>query len=262
MPSVEEDLTQGHRVVRDGSDIVITRVFWVRNLTDAPQFQLLEAITQAQIPSYGDQYPWGAPVEYPTFEETYVRSITAEPYGAAAAKVTVEYGYVQPATVNVSDFAGNDSPEVKNITASVASKKASKDILAADMTLTLPATRSSWPSYISEAEILKPVGTLVFERTEKTSPAARMRTYMGKINSLVEGPFAAKSLLCSNIDAVTEDGGVTWSVTYEFRYDPDLWQHRDIYKGSDGKVPPGATLQTWDILEAVDFAPLGIDFSD
>jgi len=111
------------------------------------------------------------------------------------------------------------------------------------------------------------VASHTFTRLEDAHPEGRINTYTGKLNSALWNGYAAKSMLCANID-VRSDDGENWVVTYTFEYKPPAqWQatfiHDDpFYPGNPiplSEADPGALLVA-DVLDTVDFGPLNIVF--
>ena len=257
MATVEEDLVSGHRAVYVASSAEIVRTFRVWDLTSQPWAQLDEALTDPNIPDIGDFYPTP-----PANNNLRVREKSAVPDGPNAARVTCIYSNRQGPTWNQAPPV-NDGQDVKQITASIVPKRTTLDEVGAPMLLNPPASAPSLPDYKSEADIQKPVGALVFERTEADPPSARMRGKVGLLNSdTLGGNYPIRTLLFARLDAQSDDGGATWRVTYEFRYDPDGWVHRDTYKFQSGRAIADAAETTWDVYAATTFSDLGLDFSD
>ena len=254
MADVIEDLVNGHRAnyYAEGADII--RTFYVTGLVSSPWAQLDEALSDPGIPQLFDPYPT------PPANNLRVQNREAFPEGPNAVRVVVFYTNKPGPTWQQLPPAG-DAQDVKQISASVSSRTTTLDAGGTPMLLNPPGTSKVQP-YVSEATVLKPIGSIVFERTESNPPAVRMRSKVGRLNSDLVGSYAIRTLLFARLDAQSDDGGRNWRVIYEFRYDPDGWEHIDAFKLQTGKVADGAAVIQWDVYGAVTFGDLGLDFSD
>lgn len=255
MPNVIPELVDGHQYQDTFAGFEIRRVFHVNDLVDAPNRQLIEAVETSGIPLLGEVYPGTTGINC-------VRR-TSSPAGENAARVECVYS----AQRNVSSFNQplppvNDGQDVKQITTKTRELTTTRDITDTAMVLTPPTRYDKMKPYLSEATVLIPAGTLVFERVETSVAAARARTLVGRVNSLAEGSYAARTLLFDTLESTSNDGGFSWHCTYEFRYDIGGWKHRDRWKAQDGKAAQDAIEVEWDVLLEVNFATLDLDFSD
>lgn len=257
MTVVVEDLVNGHSYRRVLAGFALSRVFHVSQLTEIPSRQLIEAANDPGIPDIGDVYP--GTVGIPCVE------VFAEPAGANAARVTCNYS----AQANVSSYnqpfpTGNDGQDVKQVSSGVRELRSPYDRDGALMVLTPPAAQTGWDAYNSEATRFIPVGEVVFERVETSPPTSRTRALVGKINQFNLGGtnYPAGTLLFSGLDASSSDGGVRWNCTYTFQYDSAGWGHIDAFRGPDGRIPVGVSVETFDVIDHADFSGLGLDFSD
>lgn len=262
MATVREDLRQRHRVSEDRGAYTAQRVFYVTGLAQPPELQIMEALQDPQIPLYLAQYPLGSPSAFPVYDNMRVRQRDGEPYGANGVIVTVTYSNVARSNFNsLEPPVGDDGPDLKRISSAVDQRKTTRDRQGNAMTLTPGGVFLGDQAYDSEAEAFVAVGELVFFRTEKNPPAARMRNFVGKVNSIIQDGYPARTLLCWSIEADSQDGEL-WDVEYVFRYRPDGWEHRDTWKRPDGKPAAGQVEQTFELLDETSFNVLGLDFSD
>lgn len=256
MPVVTEDLVAGHRLSEILGGFDITRIFRVTELVDPPQLQLIEAALATGVPLIGDVYD-------PAWPQAWCINREVAPDGCNAARVTCTFSTQQNrSSWNQPDPVGNDGQDVKQVSATTKPWRQWYDNQQNPMTLTAPPSLDGLPDYLSEADALIPVARIVFERTEKSPPSARARIYIGSVNSAIIGGWPQYSLLYSDFDATSEDGGRTWRCTYTFDYDPNLHLHFDTYKGPDGKAPFDAPIESWSLKTAADFSLLDLDFSD
>lgn len=260
MPVVTEDLREGHRMSEDRGSYTVERVFYVSALTLAAELQVMEALQDPGIPSVGDSYPLGAPSAFPVYDQLVCKLRDARPNGVNAVRVQCTYTNVSRTTFREPPTT-NDGADLKRFSSAVVEKTTTKDRNGVAMSLSPPASRSTYKPYLSEADIFIAVAELVFVRPELTIPAARARTYVGTINSLTLNNYPAGTLLCVSINADGNDGEL-WDVEYVFRYRADGWKHRDTWRSTDGKPPSDAVEVEFDTLAEADHGALGLDFSD
>ena len=258
MPVVTFDLVSGHDVELTWDQLVVRRTARVTELVSGPEGQILEAITDPGVPQLGDAYPG-----YPQYR---VSSVVGRPGGCDAVILSIEYGFkVTGSTWNQSPPVGRDGVDIKQFSGGLTQVKTTRDRTDTEMVLTAPAAvAGDYPDQVSEAQAQVPIGTIRFERIETQPVGDRQRTYLGKINSTVEGNYASRTLLCSRIDAQSADGGSSWRVQYEFSYRPGGWLHSDIWKlgGSNGIVLPGTMPDSFELYDEISFAALGLNFND
>jgi hypothetical protein len=123
-----------------------------------------------------------------------------------------------------------------------------------------PAETSCFvPRYIAEVP-------LSFSKQETVSAAtlfARARTYVGTVNSGTWYNGVAGTWLCNSIRGNSQDGGVTFTVTYTFLYREDSWRERavfiDSYTGKPPKDLVEGTGKKWcTVYRATDFGAIGV----
>lgn len=266
MPKVD-DLTREARLVSRAGITTVTRTFRVTGIVDNAYDVLFSGANFTGIPDIGDQYPGVNNEDY------RVRSKVARPDGRGDAVLVVcTYSNKTGETWNQAlPDSGSDGQDVKQFSTTLADFTTTLDSTTSPnpggspMVLTPPASASG-ASYLSVAKIKRPVGSVVFERTETVPPSARLRTLVGTVNSVpvpsASPVFGAGILLFTGLDARSLDGGRVWRVTYEFAYSSQGWRNRDRWKGPSGKPPQDAPETTWPIYDEADFNALGLDFSD
>lgn len=81
------------------------------------------------------------------------------------------------------------------------------------------------PTQGASVQYMQPVSGLRFTRRERTRPDARARLFVGKLNSEPVSGDPAGMWMCTRLDGVTDDGGESYGVTYEFQRAPsdDGW---------------------------------------
>lgn len=253
--TVTSDYVDGHSYEDVLAGFEITRTFRVVDLVDAPERQLIEAVTSPGIPLLNEVYPG-------TVGILAVRR-NVRPDGPNAARVAVTYS----ANTNRSTFnqpvpVSNDGQDVKQISAGTREFLTPLDSTGSPMILTAPPMEDGWPAYLSEARIFIPAGEIVFERIETSPAVSRARQFVGRLNNALIGGYAERTLLFVDLTAQSDDGGRIWNCTYTFRYDAGGWKHKDHYHGPDGKIPEDAVEVTWDVLPTANFSSLDLDFGD
>ena len=264
------DMVEGGEAEQNREGKFADRTFIVNELGGSTASgMLLDAIATAGIPDYDDPHPDSSALR--------VQRIRAEPAGvklggSPAALVTVSYGPKRQHTFSAST-ANDNGPSTKQIRASLVSKQVTRDAAGAVILVSRPSTLQNDfepATKTVEVEKLTPAFLLTFERLEETPASARARDFIGKTNLAAMGPYAEETLLCTRIDAVTRDAGLSYETTYEFIYDPEGHTVEVTYKLQNGEVPAYDPLVAGDdgahptitLYEAVSFTSLNLDFSD
>lgn len=249
----------------------IVQPYNVGPLTGTPEEMLRNAALDAGVPAFGAAHPSVAGL-------TVVR-VTSEPFSCDAARVLIEYGRSGSSSFgNVLDNdADNDGDAPKRISATTVSFKTDLDAADARITTSVPTT----PLYIIPTNFegdqpgfvtgVRPETVIGFERHEVDAPSSRARTFVGRLNdgSVGGGLYAAKTLLCTQINGLPINAGESYLVTYEFVYRSEGWQEevrwRDLVKGvelADADHQDGTSRKLIDIIKTANFAGLSLDFTD
>lgn len=257
MPTVTPDLVNGHTLNEVLGGFDVSQIYRITELTADPHLQLIEAAQTPGVPILNDAYD-------PAWPKLLCVNRDFEPDGPNAARAIITFSTQRNvSTWNQPDPPTNDGQDVKQIASGTRPVKRIVDRNGVSMVINPPATLTGYPAYTSEADVFLPLGQITFERVEQAPPSLRMRSLVGRVNSSSLGGYAVNSLLFRSLDAISEDGGNTWRVTYTFEYDGDEFhQHGDSYHGPDGKVPADATFAAFAVLLEADFTPLGLDWSD
>lgn len=130
---------------------------------------------------------------------------------------------------------------------------------------------------VRSANIVEPNVVLTVSRIETGSPDQKAREFVGTVNEKplggalkasklgVKGADPPGTWLCTRITGDTQDGGLTYSVQYEFQYNPNGWFFVAQYIDKKTGQPPfldltGEETIAYDVYERKDFSALGIDF--
>ena len=86
------------------------------------------------------------------------------------------------------------------------------------------------PDQVAEVELQLPNHVVVYRRREQFSPGAKARRFVGTINS--KGVFEDPKhfWMCTRLDGRTDDGGLSYNVTYEFQRNSDSWDPTVVYR--------------------------------
>lgn len=111
--------------------------------------------------------------------------------------------------------------------------------------------------------ILRPGITMTVRRTEKASPGAKIKRYVGKLNDNTWAGFAMATWLCTGIKGVSRDEGATWDVVYTFEVAPIGWKAEGSYIDPEtgempGDVGVGNGIDTFHVYEREAFSNLGL----
>ena len=100
-------------------------------------------------------------------------------------------------------------------------------------------------------------------RTESESPFALSKLFVGRVNASTFLGEPAETWLCTAIEGVSEDGGVTWTVTYEFEYRSDTWRAEVVFIDEKTNRPVsgltvGVELKTYQVYPLANFGTLNL----
>ena len=222
----------------------LTRVVLVEDFVltsaDSVLFDVLEDNIGLGMPAYGDPHPVKTAL--------LALDFSVEPHGAENYLVTIIYRMPQPAE-QVPDDTG---PGVVEVGASVVDVEESHDrtgavvTVAHDYALTKP--ERGLETHTAVFDSMKPQALLRQSRREGGHPFAKAATFVGTVNDAIIWSQAKNTLLCTRIGGYSNDGGISWTVDYEFQYDPGGWQARVVFNDAETGVPPSALLAVGDKL--------------
>ena len=252
-------------VDRDGPHAI--QVAQVSGLHGNPASRLYGATLAPGIPRYGQFHK-----VVPFLPVTNVEAVYADPGTSDIAIITITYGFA-PAGVGSTTYFTNEPsetalPQVEILTT----------VQPARTEFELDADNNRQPitvSYIDTSGVTSRAVTqggsveypLVMEtvrymRREPRDPRDKNKLYVGHMNS--PGVFGdpPDMWLCTRLDGVSDDGGATSNVTYEFQRNPDSWnpyiaptdpetRERRVLTPDDLALPDGA--RNVRILRRADF---------
>ncbi len=93
---------------------------------------------------------------------------------------------------------------------------------------------------------LAPEHTITFSRIEYSNPSPIAKGYVGTVNSMeweLDPGAAPGTWLCTGIVGRSNDGGITFVVTYTFQYRPDTWSTVVQFIDPNTGVPPDDLIE-------------------
>lgn len=103
------------------------------------------------------------------------------------------------------------------------------------------------PPQVAELELQLPTHTVIFRRRENASPGAvgtdgnpgnKSKQYTGAINA--DGNIFGDNKhfwMCTHLGGISDDGGVTYNVSYHFLRHPDTWNPTGVYRDPKTGAP-------------------------
>lgn len=249
MPKITSDLIEGTSVSEDKNGIKAVRAFLVEDSSG-----MAEALSST--PAVFDFHP-----DYTTIQ---VVSKSVTPLGPSTYKVSVNY---EPIESDQSTTSSEEDTTI-NIGAAVAQVTSNKDVDG--NTVTIKNAKSEKGDKLEDKsglfEVYRPQTSISFSRRENSDggkPKSDNLDVIGKINNAPFFGYVEKSVLCTGVQAVSNDGGVTYQTTYEFQINPNLWVIDLIYTDEDGNPRADATIGNGQIVainvyEQTDFRDLNL----
>ena len=247
---------------QDGYEVV--RVAWVDSLSGRADERLYNAVRAAGVPRYGDPHP-----SIPNLR--VVQRSAAFEGGNDRVVVTLTYRVPQANEGPPSDPTGNTQPGIVRVGSTVQGGTTQKDVNGNAITVrhVFPADHED-PEFAgriitqgADVELSIPQLVLTETRKETGTPANTARVYVGKVNQFACFGGAARTWLCTRIEGTTNDGGVTYEVTYEFQYAEQTWDAVVVFRNPNTQRPvdapeEGEGIKTVQVYRVANFAALGL----
>ncbi len=237
-----------------------TLTFLVEDVTGAGPRVLMEALRAPQIPRKGDLFEGSATLIATNVHVTNIEDCTTK------WEVTVTYGWPQ---VGGGPF-DNPPTDQRNTTleldSTVVMKRTNIDFNGD------PIRIEGYHASVYDEDTGEPIGSqakaepiqggmvdvpvvltvLRFMRREfpvdshQRTVAYKSKLFTGKTNSVDIDGSGVNTWLCTRLGGKSDDGGLTYNMTYEFAFDPALWRATAVY--IDPKTgQPGDNLSIDDI---------------
>lgn len=253
-----KELEEQRRVTRDTQGLNAARCYQVTNVESEDA-----ALDEPGVPRLGDPYPG---VGFAT-----VRSVQAQPNGPRTFKIMVSYG--------PPDFtSGIDEPTTPGATGIIELGVAStvvrttqdyrgdqiilrhtyRDVLATGEIDSRTERQSGEVEY-EQSQLV-----LIQRRVEANAPVQKSRYYSNTVNSRSVWGFDRGTLFCHPITSVSNDGGQSYQVTYQFQA-AETWLARATFKDKTTGKPPidlveGQGSKLVQVYDETDFRQLGLSF--
>lgn len=272
------DIESGADLRQTFTDLTVTRVAHV----DGLQGSDLDAMLWDALQVLGNLGTTDPPLEdivigaaHPSIAGPVVTALQAFPV-PDCARARVEITYAVP-RFEYPPPAGGDGADTKSIryattplqTTKYPVDQAAGPIKGDTIVCQAPPAYTGFPDQTKTISIGRSRGTVTFNRVESSIPTKRMRTYQHTVNTLHMGDIAPDgyppgTLYCNVIQADPAAQGSNYAVRYEFLYDKDGHQIEAKWEKPPLDVPAYDANSRFDVevIEAVDFTPLGFDWSD
>lgn len=248
-------------VSRDTDGLHTSRIVRVTSLSGDAATRLYNAMNASGVPRYGEPHP--------SIPHLRAISISAAP-DEAGARITVNYG--QP-TFEQKEPNETEQPIIQvgsTLQESQTSKDKDDNLIFTEFTYTPVDEDGNQGEEITEKFVpvlaLQTAQTAVeYQRRENANPLQKSLLYVGKVNSVGIGLFAARTLLCTGIEGQSNDGGISYSVGYRFQYNPRTWDVEFFYidqetgqPHKDVTISPANGYGTARLYNEIDMRPLNV----
>ena len=232
MATVDKYILQGSTLAVDQSGISAVLVFLVSSLSgDKPNLPYL-AYQESEIPKRGDPHP--------TIPNLQADTVAVAMNDANKALITVTYRQLSGFKLNINDTEpcqieiGSSVVEIETpfdvngeeILLTHTAYDVSPGVAATATAAAIPAG-SPIPRIIGpqQGKIKKqvPILSARFSRRERSAPLEKSLEYTGTVNGGTFLGGAARTWLCRAINGVSDDGGLSYRVSYEFQYSSERY---------------------------------------
>lgn len=243
-------------VDRDGPHVI--QVAQVSGLTGNPAARLRRATQAPGIPRYGHVHP-----DILFLPVTNIEAVFADKGTSDIAIITITFGFL-PAGGAPTYFTNEPSettvPQLEILTTVQPSTTEFEIGPAGDKRQIVLAThlpleegQEGPPALGKEqsgsVEFQQPMETVRYMRREARSPQWKARLYVGTINQTGVFDDAPHYWMCTRLDGVSDDGGATFNVTYEFQRNPDTWD--PVVIATDPETGQRVVLTDWEIINGL-----------
>ncbi len=255
--SVIKDIIDGN-LAEDSSGFSVDRVFIVSGLTGKPHTRLYNAMIEPDIP------PLNQP--HPSIPGIVAVNRTSEPMGTDSGKARITVSYKAPDEQELP--AEEEQDAVIQVGSSTSQSETQRDINGDQLLVSITFADGTTDTQAGPVTVESPILALSYQRKEPFSPIKKSILYSGAINNKrLSKYFDKRTLLCKGIEGVSDDGGLTYSVSYLFEYNPVTWLAQLIYKDNETDKPH-ADVSVFDfngfnfaeVYEEKDFTKLNLDF--
>jgi hypothetical protein len=266
---VTMDRVEGSEARRTAAGWELVRGGLVSGLSGRAEEIAVRALEAPGVPRVGEAHP--------TVGSVRVWSVEAEPAGPTS--VTLRVRYRSPGvTVGADPFPGEGERASIEVGASLRAETVRRDRWGQAVRVLRPRQDAGAGASEAGAETqrvgqlmsttrLTPEVTLTYRAREPESPAFKARTFTGAVNSREAFGDPPGTWLCTAIRGESDDGGLTYLVTYAFQHAAEGWNPRVYYRDpqtqreleAGGRAPREIESgETVEIYPAREFRELGI----
>jgi len=259
MPTAK-DVVDKAAIIQTSTGTELLRVFIVSELTGSAPVRMANALSAADIPQIGDHH-----AEIPSIRVT---RRTVRPMGASTMEVIVTYSFA------LAEQLPPDvtQPAQLQITTSVRSEERTEDIFGEEIIVehifeeedadgnTVLTPKSA----VVPVTVQIPQPTLRLTRREPESPFIKSLVFVGSVNNALWNSAEPRTMLCTHLDGITDDGGETYQVSYEFQYNAGTWDAIVYFTDPDTGRPveglvEGVGIRRYEVYPEIDFGQLFLD---
>lgn len=220
MASVIQYIHPGSSQTVDQSGKSVVHVYRVKDLSGDPHALTELAYQESDIPKRGQPHP--------SIPDVQADTINVVMEDTDKAIITVTYRQLSGFKLNINDT----EPCQIEVGSSVAEFETQLDLngdqitvkhIATDISSTGVATPRTIGPQPGTVKVQVPCLSLRFSRRERKDPRKNAMEYTGTVNTGRWLDGDTHTWLCRAINGVSDDGGKSFRVTYEFQYLPDTW---------------------------------------
>ena len=279
MPTVTEDLV-GTTASHSAEGVEIQRAFHITDLAGNASAKAELALNANRIPRLGDPHPSNGSLVAVDKNVSFAGATNAQvvvnyripkfekgdppPGGPGEPDVESSHGTI---TVGASLSTQQTSLD-RNLKQILVSHFVTTSVMNDDFSDTIET--DTLVDQVRTVDIQLPQAVIRVQRVEVGSPSRKARTFVGAVNSRALGKAKTDGpgyWLCTRIDGVSNDGGTTYNVTYEFQHNAGTWDVFVEWIDPETGLPvpsrdynnkqPGEAV-TYEIYRRADFGALNL----
>jgi hypothetical protein len=221
---------------------------------------LYDAYRHPQFPREGTPHP--------TIPNFFVFAVdSGEMVSATTARFSVVYEERPSRSITIrTSSRKEETPEgLIQIGASLTTVETQRDKDGVPLTVTYTPPGGEPNRQFVKAELSVPNATRRIERIEMFPDLALSDEFTGTVNAFPIWGRDSRTLIVTELQFSSRDGGATWNASYEFQYRPETW---DTYVNHEtketGEPTEGITLgngiERKRLLRETDFSKIGVRF--
>lgn len=266
--TVTPHILEGMALEHGANGYVARLAFGVTDITGGGADILVNAMNARGIPYWGQSHPTiiGLPVAR--------RTARLEPDSQRKVRVEVVYEYPSGGGnfyINDPDDLGPGSASIEysnTVQAATTETDYLNELLyVAPYTYTPPGAAApvTTDARVAKVEMQQPAPIVRYRRRERYAPASEQASpsfksalYTGAINSAETFRDDPHFWMCTGITGVSDDGGRSYNVNYEFQYNPNSWDIEIGPHDAKGEPIQGAPTEKRQLYKEIDFWNLNL----